>query len=113
MTRRSKKSQVTGAKLKAAFDDWKRKERHFLALAHGARNHSESTIDLAARASEEAFALAYKMLLGATGSRTNQACVAILPDGSHMISIRQTRHFSGDEQVIIELVPASRVASLA
>jgi hypothetical protein len=113
MTRRSKQRQVTGAELKAAFDDWKRKERCFTALASGMRKHPESSIDLAARASEEAFNFAYKMLLRATGSRNNQACVAILPDGSHMVAVRQKRQFTSDERVTLELVPASRVVSLS
>jgi hypothetical protein len=113
MTRRSKKPQVTSAELKAAFDDWKRKERRFTALASRMRKHPETTIDLAARASEEAFNFAYKMLLRATGSKNNQACVAILRDGSHMITVRQTRHYTDDERVMVQFVPATRVASLS
>ena len=113
MTRRWKKSQVTGAALKAAFDDWKRKERRFTALASGKRKHPESAIDLAARASEEALNFAYKMLLRATGSKNDQACVAILSDGSHMITVRQTQNYADGERVVLQLVPATRVASLS
>jgi hypothetical protein len=113
MTMRSKKSQVTGASLKAAFDDWKRKEKRFTALAYGKRKHPESTIDLAARASEEALNFVYKMLLRATGSKNNQACVAILPDGSYMITVRQTQNYTDGERVVLQLVPAIRVARLS
>ncbi len=90
-----------------------REKKCFRALASGKRKHPESTIDLAARASEEALNFTYKMLRRATGSRNNQACVAILPDGSHLVTVRQTGTFTGDERVMLELVPASRVASLS
>jgi hypothetical protein len=113
MSRRSKKPAVTAQDLMAALNDWKKKEKRFKAVAHAKREYPETTIDVAARHAEASFNVLYKLLLRATGARRNQACLAILPDGSHLVAVRESNHLDRDEREKLHLVPASRVAKLS
>ena len=110
--RRATKPKVIAAELRAAFDDWKSKQRRFMAMATGKRAYPESVIDSVAESAEDAFEVAYKLVLRATGARYNQACVAILPDGSHLVAVSNDGDDS-NEWFKLQLVPACKVVNLS
>ena len=113
MAKRATKPKVTAAELRAAFDDWKKKERRFIAIAKGKREYPESVIDSLARAADDAFRVAYNLVLRTTGAKYNQACVAILADGSHLVAVRDAGDYISNEWVKLQLVPASKVVTLS
>jgi hypothetical protein len=113
MASRAKSTAVIAVELKAAVDDWNKKERRFAAVTKSEGEHLESVIDLAARASEDASKAVYKLLRRATGARVDQTCVAVFPNGSCLIAVREAGDRLADEPVTLLLVPASRVRRLS
>ncbi len=113
MANRSRTRTVAAEDLRAAFEDWRKKERRFNTLSTGKRQYSESVIDEAARAAEGAFALIHSRLLHSTGARRDQDCAAIFPDGSHLVVVIEHAGPAREKSVTIRLIPRQRVARLS
>jgi hypothetical protein len=113
MSRTRKKPAVAAHDLEAAFNEWKKKEKRFKTVAHGKREYPDPIIDTAARHAEASFNVLYKLLLRATGAKRNQTCVAILPDGSHLVALHDPVDQIGQDWAKVQLVPARRVAKLS
>ncbi len=112
MSNATPNSSVTSAELKAALDDWKEKEKRFTQAATDKANYSESSLDEAAKAAEDAFRVAHDLLRQAAQAEPDESCAAVLDDGSHVVVIHETGEQPGDERTKLLHVPASKVAKL-
>ena len=103
----AKKPVPTSAELKAAYFEWKKKEKRFNVVAK--RRKSESSIELAARSAEDAFEVVCALLRNGTGARPNEACAVVLADGCHLVAFRLDGERSGNDSLQVQLVSSKRV----
>ena len=89
MAKNEKQPGVTAARLKAAFHDWRKKERRCNTIAYGKRQYSEPVLEAAAPSAEDAFESALSLLRRATGAKHHQSCAVVLPDGSHLVVVSE------------------------